>query len=98
MQEDEDEEDEEKDESNQRVRIIHRERQHQQVQHQGGIDDSYGIYKIIPMFPSCIRITSGVVTQNTEERSLWGSPSAAGNMSNTLLLTLLVIYYNLETE
>merc|ERR1712013_945792 len=28
----------------------------------------------------------GVVTQNTDERSLWGSPSAAGDMSNTILL------------
>merc|ERR1719250_388958 len=35
----------------------------------------------------------GVVTQNTDERSLWGSPSAAWNMSNTMILTLLVIYY-----
>ena len=43
LQEEVDEEDEEKDENNQRIRIIHRERQHQQVQHQGGIDDSHGM-------------------------------------------------------
>jgi len=29
-------------ENNQRIRIIHRERQRQQVQHRGGIDESYG--------------------------------------------------------
>merc|ERR1719250_588723 len=62
LQEEVDEEDDEKDENNQRIRIIHRERQHQQVQHQGGIDDKHG-----------------VATQNTNERSLWGSPSAAMN-------------------
>ena len=45
LQEEVDEEDDDKDENNQRIRIIHRERQHQQVQHQGGIDDSHGMKK-----------------------------------------------------
>jgi len=75
------EDNEERNENNQRIRITHRERQDQQVQHQGGIDDSYG-----------------AVTQNTPDHSLWGSPSSAGNMSNIILLTLLVIYHCGDTE
>jgi len=84
LQEEVDQENEEKDENNQRIQIINRERQHQQVQHQGGIDDSYG-----------------VVTQNNNERSLWGSPSSADNIRWTISLTwwgVLVIYYSAATE
>ena len=43
LQEEVDEENEENDENNQRIQIINRGRQHQQVQHEGGIDDSYGM-------------------------------------------------------
>ena len=92
-----DEEDEEKDENNQRIRIIHRERQHQQVQHQGGIDDSHGMKNTMFLYQLSVIMFSGAATQNTNERSLWGSPSAAVNISNTILLTLLVtvICYNM---
>jgi len=84
VKEEVEEENEENDENNQRIRIIHHERQRQQVQHRGGIDDSYGS-----------------VTENPNERSLWGSSNSAEAMKNTALLSswfLLLIHYGLKRE
>jgi len=81
----EDLEDEDQDEeTDQRIRIIHRERQRQQVQHRGGIDESFG-----------------TVTENPNERSLWGAPSSSNHLrysASICSLFLIVIHNCLKSQ